>query len=167
MGKFKCRSFPSLADMVFRNPQRAGCAKGWNSVSPSNCFKHFVLPSSINIEHSSAVAVMINNLSGLSILELNVITEEAMEQLLTAGLDIKRILVGTFVTSLDGPGFSVTILNLQLGFEDFLNTTTTAPAWPNQIESTGNINGVVERMLQIKTDEEIVGRDDRVLLPGL
>ena len=55
---------------------------------------------------------MINNLGGLSVLELNVIAEEVLRWLSNAPqkLKIVRKYVGTFMTSLDGPGFSITLL---------------------------------------------------------
>lgn len=111
------------------------------------------------------VAVMINNLGGLSVLELNVIAEEVAKQLFQVGLDIRRILVGTFVTSLDGPGFSITVLKLRPGFENLLNARTTAPAWPNLVEPIGNVNGIVERTVA-KADDPPRG-DAEMLLPGM
>lgn len=88
------------------------------------------------LEKSRPIATMINNLGGLSVLELHIIAEEVMGQLQTAGFDIRRTLVGPFVTSLDGPGFSVTILTLNPLTEFLLNYQTTAPAWPNLIEAS-------------------------------
>lgn len=93
------------------------------------------------------------------------IAEEVLDQLLKAGLDIRRVLVGTFVTSLDGPGFSVTVLKLQERFEVLLNTRTTAPAWPNHVESTDHVNDVGDRMVEVKTEAPIGGNE--VLLPGM
>ncbi|CZR69754.1 uncharacterized protein PAC_19654 [Phialocephala subalpina] len=51
-------------------------------------------------------AVMTNNLGSLSILEQNAIAGDLMDQLERTGHDIRRMLVGTFATSLDGPGSS-------------------------------------------------------------
>lgn len=98
-------------------------------------------------EPSTSFVVMINNLGGLSVLELNVIAEEVTTQLLATGISIHRVLIGTFVTTLDGPGFSVTLLKLQPGFEELLNGTTNAPAWPN-LEVVGHVNGILERTQQ-------------------
>jgi hypothetical protein len=109
---------------------------------------------------------MINNLGGLSVLELNVIAEEVTEQLLKVNLDIRRILVGTFVASLDGAGFSVTVLSLQLGFEELLNAMTTAPAWPNQLEPIGHVNGIAERAVEAKEEDFSKWTDHEILLPG-
>lgn len=108
---------------------------------------------------------MINNLGGLSILELNVIAEEVSQQLLQTGLDIRRMLVGMFVTSLDGPGFSVTLLKLKPGFEDLLNAKSTAPAWPNLVEPIRHVNGVVERI--VARADDLSREDAEVLLPGM
>lgn len=83
-------------------------------------------------------AVLINNLGGLSVLELQAIASTALEQL-TATYQIRplRVFVGTYLTSLNGPGFSVSILNL--GAErgsvtsdsliSFLDAPTHVPAW--------------------------------------
>lgn len=133
------------------------------------------------------VAVMINNLGGLSVLELNIVAGEMMDQLEAKGLKIKRsctrfyinirtwrlfadvdTVIGTFVTSLDGPGFSVTILKLHSGFEDLLNFRTSAPAWPNlERIDQGNVNGLAERTVQT---QPVGGRNEleiRILVDTL
>lgn len=96
---------------------------------------------------------MINNLGGLSVLELNVITEEVTTQLLDTSLDIRRVLIGTFVTSLDGPGFSVTLLQLHPGFERLLDATTNASAWPN-MDSSNQVSGISARLLKKSSGEK-------------
>lgn len=79
------------------------------------------------------VALMVNNLGGLSVLELGIIADEVVSQLGSRDIKIARSLVGTFVTSLDGPGFSVTLLELDEELEELLDAPTTAPAWPRSI----------------------------------
>lgn len=79
------------------------------------------------------VALMVNNLGGLSVLELGVIVEDVVKQVGDWGIKIERCLQGTFVTSLDGPGFSVTVLQLDDELEELLDAPTTAPAWPRSI----------------------------------
>jgi dihydroxyacetone kinase len=73
---------------------------------------------------------MVNNLGGLSVLELNVITEEVLSQLDKKDFDIQRVFMGTFVTSLNGPGFSVTMLDLETEMESLLDAPTSVQAWP-------------------------------------
>jgi dihydroxyacetone kinase len=59
------------------------------------------------------VVLLVNNLGGVSVLELGAITSEVREQLQkTYNVKPVRTYAGTFMTSLDGPGFSISMLNL-------------------------------------------------------
>jgi dihydroxyacetone kinase len=82
-------------------------------------------------EHGTAL--MVNNLGGLSVLELNVIAEESIQQLKQRGLQIVRVLIGTFLTSLDGRGFSLTLLELDNDLLPLFDAPCSAPAWPRNI----------------------------------
>ena len=79
------------------------------------------------------VAVMVNNLGGLSPLEISVVAEEVHRQLELRSIIVKRFMFGTFVTALDGPGFSVTLLGLDDELLSLLDAPTTAPSWPKSI----------------------------------
>ena len=63
--------------------------------------------------NSNEVVLLINNLGGVSVLELGGITAEVVGQL-EKDYNIKpvRILAGTYMTSLNGLGFSISILNV-------------------------------------------------------
>jgi dihydroxyacetone kinase len=63
--------------------------------------------------NSNEVVLLINNLGGVSVLEMGGITAEVVGQL-EKNYNIKpaRILAGTYMTSLNGPGFSISILNV-------------------------------------------------------
>ncbi|ENH64704.1 Dihydroxyacetone kinase 1 [Fusarium oxysporum f. sp. cubense race 1] len=63
--------------------------------------------------NSKEVVLMINNLGGVSVLELGGITAEVASQL-QSNYSIRpvRILSGTFMTSLNGLGFSISLLNV-------------------------------------------------------
>jgi len=63
--------------------------------------------------NSNEVVLLINNLGGVSVLELGGITAEVVSQL-EKSYNIKpvRILAGTYMTSLNGQGFSISILNV-------------------------------------------------------
>ncbi|CAH0021398.1 unnamed protein product [Clonostachys rhizophaga] len=80
------------------------------------------------------VALMLNNLGGLSVLELSVIFEEVAKQVATRGLEVVRSVVGSFVTSLDGPGFSISVLAVDDELLELLDAPTAASAWPRSIE---------------------------------
>ncbi|GAQ08587.1 triokinase/FMN cyclase [Aspergillus lentulus] len=76
------------------------------------------------------VAVIVNNLGGLSVLELGVIAEEVLRLLDARDIEVARSMSRTFVSSLDGPGFSVTLLGLDDELMPLLDAPTAAPAWP-------------------------------------
>ncbi|OAK95356.1 dihydroxyacetone kinase [Phaeosphaeriaceae sp. SRC1lsM3a] len=65
------------------------------------------------ITQEDDVVLLVNNLGGVSPLELGGITNEVVEQLAN-GFKIKpvRILAGTFMTSLNGLGFSISLLRI-------------------------------------------------------
>ncbi|CAI6332694.1 unnamed protein product [Periconia digitata] len=70
--------------------------------------RHFV-----DISERDEVVLLVNNLGGVSVLELGGITNEVVEQL-ADDWNIKpvRILAGTFMTSLNGLGFSISLLRV-------------------------------------------------------
>jgi dihydroxyacetone kinase len=79
---------------------------------------------------------MINNIGGLSVLELHIIAQEVLSQLRAIGLDIRRALIGTFITSFNAPGFSITLLGVDREMEDCLNEDTKITSWPNFIPAS-------------------------------
>ncbi|KAL3957515.1 hypothetical protein ACCO45_008093 [Purpureocillium lilacinum] len=63
--------------------------------------------------NSNEVVLLVNNLGGVSVLELGGITAEVVAQLADKyNIRPVRILSGTFMTSLNGLGFSVSLLNV-------------------------------------------------------
>ncbi len=95
------------------------------------------------------VVLLVNNLGGLSNLEVSAFTQTIYEEAVsTWGLTIKRVYSGTFMTSLDGAGISITFLNLsnckdENTILEYLDLPTTAPGWspallPGVYEQTAN-----------------------------
>lgn len=63
--------------------------------------------------NSKDVVLLINNLGGVSVLEMGGITAEVVSQLEQQhGIRPVRIISGTFMTSLNGQGFSISLLNV-------------------------------------------------------
>ncbi len=63
--------------------------------------------------NSNEVVLLVNNLGGVSPLELGGITAEVVGQLGSHwGIHPVRVLAGTYMTSLNGLGFSITLLNV-------------------------------------------------------
>ena len=95
------------------------------------------------ITEKDEVVLLVNNLGGVSPLELGGITNEVVEQLVN-GFKIKpvRILAGTFMTSLNGLGFSISLLkvaDLQLSggpsLLELLDAPAEASGWSAAISS--------------------------------
>nr|XP_054367861.1 triokinase/FMN cyclase isoform X3 [Mirounga angustirostris] len=74
---------------------------------------HMTASSSVSrvpVQSGSSVVLMVNNLGGLSFLELGIIADAAVRTLEDRGVKIARALVGTFMTALEMPGISLTLL---------------------------------------------------------
>lgn len=87
------------------------------------------------------VVLLINNLGGLSVLELTCLTNLVLEGL-QQGYNIKpcRVYSGTFLSALNATGFSITLLSMPVGAKSekvlsFLDAPTTAPGWTASIPS--------------------------------
>lgn len=64
-------------------------------------------------DQTHGIVLLVNNLGALSVLELGAIVSEVADQLRTQySMKIARVYSGTFMTSLDGAGFSISLLNI-------------------------------------------------------
>lgn len=77
------------------------------------------------------VAVMVNNLGATTEMELAVVARHAVGFLAGKGFTVERIYAGTFLSSLDMAGISISVLGLNEDRRRWLDAPTTAPAWPN------------------------------------
>jgi triose/dihydroxyacetone kinase / FAD-AMP lyase (cyclizing) len=77
------------------------------------------------------VAVMVNNLGATTEMELAIVARHAASFLAGKGLTVERIYAGTFLSSLDMAGISISVLGLSEDRLRWLDAPTTAPAWPN------------------------------------
>lgn len=55
---------------------------------------------------------MLNNLGGVSNIEMGVILDDLMTQILMRGYKVVRLLCGQYMSSIDMKGFSITFLDL-------------------------------------------------------
>ncbi|EPS35317.1 hypothetical protein H072_11285 [Dactylellina haptotyla CBS 200.50] len=95
----------------------------------------------VDFKQGDEVALLVNNFGGTSLLELQALADETIDQLeSTWSIYPKRTFCGTFETSLNGPGFSVSLLNISGAAREhktitgevlrLLDAPTDAPAWP-------------------------------------
>ncbi|KAF5093444.1 hypothetical protein D0Z03_002415 [Geotrichum reessii] len=115
----------------------------------------------VDFSTSDEVVLLVNNLGGLSNLEMGFITNVILEQLeKDNGLKIVRVISGTFITALNGSGFSITLLNATQAsnFSDaniieLLDAPANAPGWgpvqltstAKNLASTGKLNAIVPK----------------------
>jgi dihydroxyacetone kinase len=80
------------------------------------------------------VAVMVNNLGATTEMELAIVGRHAMLFLESKGFTVERIYAGTYLSSLDMAGISISVLGITDERLRWLDTVTTAPAWPNVLK---------------------------------
>ncbi|ODQ64494.1 dihydroxyacetone kinase [Nadsonia fulvescens var. elongata DSM 6958] len=89
--------------------------------------------------------LVVNNLGGLSNLELSAIAETTIQQLASDySVTPVRVIVGTLITALNGAGFSLSLLNATKASKEagqdvlaLLDAPTSAPGWPARANSSG------------------------------
>lgn len=98
----------------------------------------------VKFEKDDEVMLLVNNYGGLSPLELGALTDEVQQQLAsTWHIKPIRALSGTFETSLNAPGFSVSLVNITAAARQcsesspelirFFDSQTTSVSWPNTV----------------------------------
>ncbi|XP_002195836.5 triokinase/FMN cyclase [Taeniopygia guttata] len=96
--------------------------------------KHMTDPSNashLSLTPGSSVLLVVNNLGGLSCLELGIVAGAAVRCLENRGIRITRAMVGTFMTSMEMAGVSLTIMLVDEELVNLIDAKTMAVAWPN------------------------------------
>ncbi|WRT63983.1 dihydroxyacetone kinase [Kwoniella shivajii] len=99
---------------------------------------------------SDEVVLLVNNLGAISELEIGGITGESVKWLQNKSIKVRRVLSGTYMTSLNMPGFSLSLLLLPSKSEsstysssqilEYLDAPASAPGWS---WSSGKEPGVI------------------------
>nr|WP_217443563.1 dihydroxyacetone kinase family protein [Myxococcus sp. CA051A] len=82
-----------------------------------------------NLEARTPVALLVNGLGGTPPMELAIVTRRALTLLRERGLRVERAWTGTFLSALEMPGCSLSVLKLDDSRLARLDAKTTAPAW--------------------------------------
>ena len=77
------------------------------------------------------VAVLVNNLGATTEMELAIVARHTLSFLAAREFTVERIYAGTFLSSLDMAGISISLLALDDERLRWIDAATTAPAWPN------------------------------------
>nr|DAD36704.1 TPA_asm: hypothetical protein HUJ06_007345 [Nelumbo nucifera] len=85
----------------------------------------------VPITRGSRVVLMVNGLGGTPVMELMIAAGKAVPKLqLEHGLAVARVYTGSFMTSLDMAGFSISIMKADQTILQRLDAPTKAPCWP-------------------------------------
>ncbi len=84
------------------------------------------------------IALLVNGLGGTPPMELAIVTRHAIAQLRARGLVVERAWSGTFLSALEMPGMSLSLLRVDDERLALLDAATTAPAWPASAGGTGS-----------------------------
>ncbi|WP_108661397.1 dihydroxyacetone kinase family protein [Acuticoccus kandeliae] len=79
---------------------------------------------------ASPAALLVNGLGGTPPMELSLVAGLAVAELRARGFDIIRAFTGSFMTALEMPGVSLTLLPLAADWSGHLDAATAASAWP-------------------------------------
>ncbi|XP_022736765.1 putative 3,4-dihydroxy-2-butanone kinase isoform X2 [Durio zibethinus] len=91
----------------------------------------------VPITRGNRVVLMINGLGATPMMELMIAAGKTVPKLqLEFGLAVERVYTGSFMTSLDMAGFSISIMKADQTILQRLDALTTAPHWP--VGSAGN-----------------------------
>lgn len=95
--------------------------------------------SHLPLKSGDAVIVCVNNLGALSCLELGIIARATILSLESHGVTVQRVVSGSFMTSLEMCGVSLTLMKTDQETLRLFDAKTSAPAWPNL--STAPVSG--------------------------
>nr|XP_061810852.1 triokinase/FMN cyclase-like [Nerophis lumbriciformis] len=87
--------------------------------------------SRLHLSKGDELVVCVNNLGALSRLEMAVVTRAAIVCLENRGMLIARVISGSFMTSLEMAGMSLTLMKANPEILRLFDAKTGAPAWPN------------------------------------
>ncbi|KGL85323.1 Bifunctional ATP-dependent dihydroxyacetone kinase/FAD-AMP lyase (cyclizing), partial [Tinamus guttatus] len=87
--------------------------------------------SHLPLHPGSSVVLVVNNLGGLSCLELAIVAGAAVRGLESRRVQVSRALVGSFMTALEMAGVSLTLMLVDEELLRLIDAKTTAMAWPN------------------------------------
>ncbi|KAG2255310.1 hypothetical protein Bca52824_074604 [Brassica carinata] len=85
----------------------------------------------VPITRGNSVVLMVNGLGGTPLMELMIAAGKAVPKLqLEFGLAVDRVYTGSFMSSLDMAGFSISIMKADQSILERLDAPTKAPSWP-------------------------------------
>lgn len=110
------------------------------------------------------LAVMLNNLGSTTPMELAIVARRAYARLTSRGWRVERFYSGTFLSSLDMAGISITLLEVDEERLRLLDSATSAPGWPNAAKTSPA--RLQDRILQDRSGVRAPGRGGEQSTPA-
>ncbi len=82
------------------------------------------------LKKGDRVALLINGLGATPPMELSIVARSALAALESKGVAVERAWAGTLLSALDMPGFSLSILHVDIRSLELIDAPTKADAWP-------------------------------------
>jgi len=114
--------------------------------------------SDMKIERGARVAMIVNGLGATPPMELAIVARRALAVLRGKGITVDRAWSGDFLTAIEMPGCSISLLLLQPGDTELLDAPTSAFAWPGV--------GKLPEKIQIVNTQGVV-KDEAILCEGV
>lgn len=83
-----------------------------------------------DVPQDASYTLLINGLGGTPAMELQLVTRSALSLLDSRHIVVERVLTGNFMTALEMPGVSLSLLPLEPGLLELLDAPACVPAWP-------------------------------------
>lgn len=112
------------------------------------------------LKSGDRVALLVNGLGATPPMELAVVARSAVARLEAKGVVVERVWAGTFLSALDMPGFSLSVLHVDDAALNLMDAPTDAGAWPRG----GAVNR--ERVLPSAGVEQIVTAEGKTTAAG-
>ncbi|RAL01121.1 Dak1-domain-containing protein [Aspergillus ibericus CBS 121593] len=114
-GCYVVKPQPSISDLVDQMLDKL--------LDPDDADRAYVSFTDTNL------CLLVNNLGGVSNIEFSAVTKTVVDRLDRRGLKPIRIYSGSFMTSLDGKGFSITLLKASPQMLEALDAPAITPGW--------------------------------------
>lgn len=109
------------------------------------------ITSELRLRAGERIAVLINNLGATTAMEMAIVGRKTLSVLQARSLGVDRLYAGTFVSSVDMAGISISLLRVDDEHLRWLDAPTSAPAWPN---ASKHVPGSVSaRVIELAEEE--------------
>ncbi len=118
------------------------------------------ITSELRLHSGERVAALINNLGATTAMELAIVGRKTLSALQMRSLEVERLYAGTFVSSLDMAGISISLMRVDDERLHWLDAATSAPAWPNVSKrAPGPVSVRVIELTEEEPEEETYTRE--------